>query len=643
MKKIIPLLVAATLTTGFTWGKSSTEKCDEARNLAMGLTSVTDRGSRLEAEESVRRLCPDGAAGIFLAGYALEQSGNPDRALLSYQEALKIDPEFTPANGRIGLLLLEKGRPDEAALLLTNAVRSHHDPAYHKGLARIFSTSNLHSLAIAHYQEALKSYPADAGLLTGLARVYQQAGQTGQAEQLYRRTLALNPGNRESLLGLAAGHQAAGEYDKALELLRKAEAADPLDKEVHRLKAELYTRKGDSTNAEIESLLAGIPVPTKAPAPAGREGDTLFAAREFAKAVEAYRAESSAAPADAELKRKLARALVAAGRDDEAIAAFKEADRLQPGNQELHRSLGQLYERKGLFDEAIVEYRQTLQSGEESEVRQRLGDIYLQRGSLPQAIEQYRSLLKANPADQGLLMKLGRAQTLANNPREAIAAFREVVRLNPDALDAHRELALLYKKGNQQDEAEQAYREILRLKKDDLEIRNALTAIYVKKKSYDDLVVLLKENTTLYPQDVNHHYKLGLVYEFQKDYANATTCYQEAVKLKEDHAKSLNALGRVNMKTGNIKEAKEFLEKAKAADPNLEETTLLLSNIRDELSPDPKKYKKSKKSKKGKKGKKSTKKSKQPAKKGAAKKTPATKAAANGPKKTSGGGGDSGH
>ncbi|HZV82434.1 MAG TPA: tetratricopeptide repeat protein, partial [Geobacteraceae bacterium] len=121
---------------------------------------------------------------------------------------------------------------------------------------------------------------------------------------------------------------------------------------------------------------------------------------------------------------------------------------------------------------------------------------------------------------------------------------------------------------------------------------------------YDELTALLKETVEMNPQDTNLHYKLGLVYEFQKNYESAATSYLEAIRLKEDNAKALNAMGRVKMKTGHIKEAKEYLEKAKAADPNLEETTLLLSNIRDELAPDPSKYTKGKKWKKGKKGKK---------------------------------------
>jgi hypothetical protein len=89
--------------------------------------------------------------------------------------------------------------------------------------------------------------------------------------------------------------------------------------------------------------------------------------------------------------------------------------------------------------------------------------------------------------------------------------------------------------------------------------------------------------------------------------------------VKADHARSLNALGRLYMKTGRINEAKEMLEAAKKSDPTLEETAVLLNNIRDEFNPEPRKIskgkkgksKKSKKSTKTKKTKKTTKTSKQ--------------------------------
>jgi hypothetical protein len=66
------------------------------------------------------------------------------------------------------------------------------------------------------------------------------------------------------------------------------------------------------------------------------------------------------------------------------------------------------------------------------------------------------------------------------------------------------------------------------------------------------------------------------------------------------------------MKNGRLAEAKDTLEAAKKADPTMEETVVLLNNIRDNFNPEPQKIKKGKKGKtkkivKSKKNKKSTK------------------------------------
>jgi tetratricopeptide (TPR) repeat protein len=604
MKKIIPVLILAALTSGFTWGKSPAQKCDEAKQRAFGLTSLTDRESRIETEAAIRQLCPDGAAGIFYNGYTYEFAGNLEKALLLYREALRLDPAFAPANGRAGIILLETRREDEAALELTKALISHTDPLYHKGLARIFTAKKLYSLAIYHYQQAIRSFPADPTLFSGLAGVYRDSGDLPKAQEAFQRALAVSPGNSEALTGLAAIHVATGEYDKAIDLLRNAEAAAPLDKEIHRQLAEVYLKKGDGANAAAEFTFAGVQ-PRKVEILSGA-GDTFFAAKEYEKAAEAYSLQLEGDTENGYLHRRLGDALMGAGRDEEAIAAYREALRLRVENLEIHYNLGTLLEKKGNHDEAVVEYKHALKAGESAAARRRLAEIYTHRGSLPQAAEQYRILLNASPADQDLLLKLAKIHVAAGNQKEAVANYKEVIRVNADNLEAHRDLAALYKKANQLDESEREYREILRLKKDDMEARNALTSIYVRKKSYPELIALLKENVEMTPEDSNQHYRLGLVYEFQKDYDNAAASYAEAIRYKEDNAKALNAMGRIKMKTGNIQEAKEYLERAKAADPSMKEAALLLNNIRDELAPNPlSKFKHSKKAKKVKKVKKS--------------------------------------
>jgi len=147
------------------------------------------------------------------------------------------------------------------------------------------------------------------------------------------------------------------------------------------------------------------------------------------------------------------------------------------------------------------------------------------------------------------------------------------------------------------------------LHKDDSETRTALVSIYVKNKQYDEITALLKEAVELNPDDPNNHYKLGLIYDFKKDYENASASYKKAIEIKADHARSLNALGRLYMKAGKLSEARETLEAARKADPTMEETSVLLNNIRDEFNPEPRKISKGKKIK-GKKAKKSSKKSK---------------------------------
>ena len=147
------------------------------------------------------------------------------------------------------------------------------------------------------------------------------------------------------------------------------------------------------------------------------------------------------------------------------------------------------------------------------------------------------------------------------------------------------------------DKAVEHYSKVLAKQKDDMDTRNALVSIYVKNKQYDEITELLKGTAELFPDDPNNHYKLGLIYEFKKDYENAIGSYKKAIEVKADHARSLNALGRLYMKTGRINEAKEMLEAAKKADPTLEETTVLLNNIRDEFNPEPRKISKSKKGK----------------------------------------------
>ena len=607
-------LVAVTLfSTGFNWPFPAGNSCRDAKRLILELPAQSNESKRKDVEKRVMELCPTGAAGHFLKGLQFERAGNGDAAIAAYRETLSIDPEFYPASGNLGLLHQKKGASEEAAVELSIGLKSG-DPRYNAGLARIMADKNLYQLAIFHFKEALAAFPDDASLHTDAATAYVAVAQMQKAEDAYRKALAIEPGNGRARLGLGALLLALGQTDQAVGELKQAAIIEPGNKEIHRLLAEGYTRKGDLKSAEYERVLAGM---AQKPGGALKVDHVALAeafrtSKDYEMAISEYRLRLAEEPNDAQAQQRLADCLLVLGRDDEAMHYYRDALRNKAENAQLHFNLATIYERKALLDEAVVEYRQVLASTPENEeARQRLADIYTLRGSFAQALEQYKELIKRRPTDPVVQLKLARGYLNAKDLPAAAEAYEATIKLDKDSIDAHRELANLQKKRNLPDEAAKSYKEVLRLKKDDAEARTSLTAIYVKNKNYDDLAALLKEGVELSPSDPNSHYKLGLVYEFKKQYDEATARYKEAVALKPDHAKALNAMGRVQMKSGRLAEAKVSLEAATKADPELEEATVLLSNIKDELTPEPRSYrskhKGSKKSKSLKKGKKTTK------------------------------------
>ncbi|WP_026843048.1 tetratricopeptide repeat protein [Citrifermentans bremense] len=606
------LLAVTLFSTGFNWPFPSGNACRDAKRIIIELSPQAGEQKRKEAEKRVAELCPTGPAGHYLKGLTFERSGNVDAAISEYRETLSLDPEFYPASGNLGLLHLQKGAGEEAAVELAAGLKTG-DPRYHAGLARVMADKQMHLLAIFHYNEAIAAFSDDAALYTGIAASYNAAGQKQKAEDAYRRALVLQPENAQARFGLGTLLLERGEADKAVGELKLAAIAQPANKEIHRLLAEAYARKGDAKSADYERGLAGIGSKQKELPKVDHMAlaEKHRLAKEYEMAISEYRLRVAEEPDDAVAQQRLGDTLLAVGREDEAMSYYRDALRNKGENPELHFNLAGIYERKALLDEAVVEYRQVLASSpDKQQARQRLADIYTLRGSFNQALEQYQALIKTNPADPALQLKLARAYVNSKEIDAAAGAYQAALKLDGESVDAHRELANLQRKRNMIDEAAVEYQEVLRLKKDDQEVRTALTAIYVKNKNYDALAKLLKDGVDLSPNDPNAHYKLGLVYEFQKDYDAATAQYKEAVTLKPDHAKALNAMGRVQMKDGHIAEAKESLEAARKADPDLEEAQVLLSNIKDEFNPEPRSYRKHKssngskaKGKKGKKGK----------------------------------------
>ncbi|MDD5287187.1 MAG: tetratricopeptide repeat protein [Desulfuromonadaceae bacterium] len=628
LMNLLMLSCAALLLTGFSWGTLGLggDKCKDAMDSAVKLEGIRDEAQLRLEEAGILSKCPDGAAANYVNALQLERVGNIDGAIEEYRKAVKKERTFSLASGNLGLLYAQKGMYDEASVELARGLSSVPNPKYHKAMALILADRKVYPLAVYHFKEAERELTQDASIFLGLAEIYRATGKQERALEDYRRALSANPSLVKAYIGIAAISLERNDPDSAIEQLKKAEVTNPQNREIHLMLASIYEKRGDIKLAEYHYLLGG-----KGKSTSTASGQSPEQMSGSDKEIEALKIDVKKRPDNVSSYEKLGNAYRAAGKDTEAIEAYREAAHLNSMNSDIYLHLGALYEKHSQADEAVVAYKRAIKVNPDNfDARLKLGDIRFSRGFFQEAVEQYSEFLRLRPESPDIHLKLARIFAKSKETNLAIESYRHVLRYSPDDADANREIAALYRAKGQNDKAIEHYKKVLSQHKNDAETRAALVSIYVKNKQYDEITLLLKEAVELNPDDPNNHYKLGLIYDFKKDYDNAMASYKKAIEIKPDNARSLNALGRLYMKTGRLSEARDVLEAAKKADPTMEETAILLNNIRDEFNPEPRKISKGKKGKikKSKKSSKTAKKSKKtkPATPGA-KKTSATKPA----------------
>lgn len=590
--RIVALFAVIQFCCGFSWGLGKSDPCIESRATLDTLSITTDTVKRTKLEVTILKACPNGAAGLFIKAQQAENGSKPDAAISLYRESLNKDTTIAEAHGNMGLLLYERGLKEEASVELSKGLMGRPDPRYHRALAGIMSYGSLPSLALFHYDEALKAFPDDIEIHTGRAEAYVQLGQFEKAEAEFVRLKTLQPNLVKFQLGLADVYRKAGKLDQAIDQLKLFLRNRLTDKEGHRLLAEVLMEKGEREAARKEFLLAGVDVSIN-PDDFARKGDELMKAREFGQAISAYQTALNGRPVWQDVQYKLGKAQMSAGRDDDALATLTTLIKAGYKDGTAFYDLGLLRERGGQLDEAISAYRLAiLHEPGNVNAHRRLAEIFTWRGSFTDAADQYRELIRLRGDNPLYHLNLGRVYDRMKDQKNAVSEYEFAVKLDPNNLEGHRELARIFLRSAQTAKAEQHYKDVLRLNNEDDTARNALITLYVKQKRYDDLTTFVKDWLERAPDDPQRHYRLGIVYEFKKEYDLAVSEYKKANELQPGNAKMLSALGRTYQKTGRISESREMLEAASKADPTLAEPQLLLSSINRTAHPQKKSIRK---------------------------------------------------
>jgi tetratricopeptide (TPR) repeat protein len=151
------------------------------------------------------------------------RKGQTDKAMIHFQKALEIKPDYVEALNNLGNVFLRQGLLDEAIVQYNKALEIAPDYASaHTNLGNAFLDKGEVSESIEHYLKALQFRPdlAEAHHNLGVARAHQ--GKTEEAVRHYQKALEIKPSYPEAHYDLALALVLLGRRDEAAAHLTEA-------------------------------------------------------------------------------------------------------------------------------------------------------------------------------------------------------------------------------------------------------------------------------------------------------------------------------------------------------------------------------------------------------------------------------------
>jgi tetratricopeptide (TPR) repeat protein len=185
----------------------------------------------------------------MLQGLAHSGKGNQKAALSSYQNALKIAPDYLPALEGAAQLEYEAGSPSAIPLLQHVLRLRPNDLTSHAMLAVLAYRKRDCATAVQHFAQSGSLLDSQPGALQEYGACLMELRQTEKAIPVFQRILASHPDDPRALRGLAVIQLEAEQPEAALTTLQPLLATGNPDVSTMQVAAAAYEANKDTPNA----------------------------------------------------------------------------------------------------------------------------------------------------------------------------------------------------------------------------------------------------------------------------------------------------------------------------------------------------------------------------------------------------------
>jgi tetratricopeptide (TPR) repeat protein len=396
-----------------------------------------------------------------------DQKGDLDRAFADYDQAIRLDRNYTFAYSGRGNVYRDKGDLDRALADYNAAIRLDPKSVYpYQGRGNVYWGKGDLDAALAEYEHAIRLDPNLSIAYDGRGVVYRDKGDLDRAIGAFSEAIRLDPTNVYALGHRGYIYRDNGDFDRALADLDAAIRLDPKNVYAHYGLGGVYwgKREFERAFAEFDQTLRLDPRATNAYV--GRGNYYLEIKHDFDRAFADYDEAVRRDPNSASGHGARATAYRNRGDLDHALTEYDEALRLDPKNGYALSGRGFVFRSQGEKDRALADFEQAIRlnpkfayayagrgdvlidSGDfdraladfDAAIRldpsyayahTRRGNLYRDRGDLDRALADADAAIQLAPDDAAGYLGRGLAQIYRGETAEALAAFDRASALAP--------------------------------------------------------------------------------------------------------------------------------------------------------------------------------------------------------------------
>jgi tetratricopeptide (TPR) repeat protein len=217
------------------WISRAVQQNTTAKYLAALATALQHQGKLADALKALDRAIQLKAddAGLWTArGNLCTELKLPGEALLSFQHALRLDPDNCDVAGQCGMVLYRMGRLPEAYLHFDRCADRQPNvlTLYRRG--RVLIDLGKPEQALADHQRAHALDPANPHICNNTGVILRSLGREEEALQWFDRAVALQPNSVEALNNRAVSLGQLQRFDQAFSTYRRVKTLDPGNAEI---------------------------------------------------------------------------------------------------------------------------------------------------------------------------------------------------------------------------------------------------------------------------------------------------------------------------------------------------------------------------------------------------------------------------